>query len=555
MVRIAFVVFALAGSALAHGGVFRPPPRGNPYDPTPTPGRSGRPGTTTQAATSQAAPTPWETWWAYNRERYLRTRERIARRTVISGTRDPDRQPLDGTVLLQTRLIPLMLEALQDQEEEIRTAAAVALGKFGGAVAVEPLQRTYHKDKVRQVRESALVGLLLLRDPSLRDWFRGIVTGHTATRRDRGMAVMALGYLGDSQFLESVLEGKVHVPGKPGTREVHACAALALGFAGSPLSGGVLAGVTREHDPKEARGYAPVSLARLDYVPALPLLQRLLRDRKAMAAARYGAAIAAATLVARSNEEAVALIGQKAQKDHDRALRGLLAISLGRIGGREAVRYLAAGLKYAQQSERGYFYLAIGLSGSDEAGDLLMAELRKIRNDRDRAACALGLGLAGYRKAAPVLRELIEKETDLYFTPHAMVALGLLDDRDAIPLVQKILARKRDPALRQEGAVALALLRRSAAVPELVQLMRDATSTYTRGAVVQALGLVGNETAVDPLIEMYRDPKRKGMERALALAALGRIGDPEPVPLLARLAFNLNYYVVSEAVGELVTIL
>ena len=36
----------------------------------------------------------------------------------------------------------------------------------------------------------------------------------------------------------------------------------------------------------------------------------------------------------------------------------------------------------------------------------------------------------------------------------------------------------------------------------------------------------------------------------MAFAALGRIGDPETIPLLSRLAYDLNPYVVVDAVYE-----
>lgn len=558
MMRTALLLLLFAGAAFAHGGVYRPPPRGNPFDPTPTPGRPGGGPTTAGAPKSQAAPTRWETWWGYNRERYLRIRERLQQRTVRSGTDapNPTGELFDREGLRQTILTPLMIEALGHEEEEIRTAAAVALGKFRAKAAIEPLKKRFTDDRIRQVREAALVGLLLMRDASLRDWFRGVVESPKETRRVRGMAVMALGFLGDSAYLESILKGKVKIDMRADLREIHSTAALALGFTQSPFSGSTLHKVTKQYEPSDAaRAFAPVSLARLDYLPAVPTLLGLVKDRRADAGVRYGAAIAAGTLIPQADVETIELLGKKAQKDHDRTLRGFLAISLGRIGGDEAAKHLVAGLKYAQPSERGFFYIALGLTRSEEAGSLLLDEFKKIKNNSDRGACAIGIGLSGYRKAAPTLRKRVQEKVNMDFTPHCMLALGLLDDRESIPVIQELLKEYKDPALRSEGAVALALLRRTAAIPELIELLRTSKSLRSRGAIVQALGLVGTDKAVDPLLEIYKDTKRPEVERAMALAALGRIGDPDAIPLLATMTFDLNYYVGSEAVNELATIL
>ena len=228
-------------------------------------------------------------------------------------------------------------------------------------------------------------------------------------------------------------------------------------------------------------------------------------------------------------------------------------ISLGRIGGDRAARHIVAAHR-TYNKNRGFLYLALGMSGSDGAGDVLKSMFQKIKNPSERGACAIGLALAGEKSAVEMLRKRVAKGNP-GFVGHGMVALGLLDDRKAIPVVQEILKKSKDPLVRREGAIALALLRRAAAIPELIQLMKRSKSLFTRGAIAAALGLIGDHRAVDPLIEIYRDKKLQGEERAIALAALGRIGDPDDIPLLAEFAVDLNPYVPSDAVQELLTIL
>ena len=135
-----------------------------------------------------------------------------------------------------------------------------------------------------------------------------------------------------------------------------------------------------------------------------------------------------------------------------------------------------------------------------------------------------------------------------------MVALGLLDDRQAIPLVEEILARHHDAPTLRQGATALALLRRSAAVPALIDLLHEVKSAPARASVAYVLGEIGTLAAVEPLLAICRDRKRASSERAAALSALGRIADPDPISIPARLAYGLNPYVVSDAVEVVTTI-
>jgi hypothetical protein len=268
---------------------------------------------------------------------------------------------------------------------------------------------------------------------------------------------------------------------------------------------------------------------------------------------RYGAAVAVGSLVSRDQRGLVDKLGRKSQRDKDTGIRSLLVMSLGRIGGEVAASHLAGGLRKCPQRLRGYHYLALALTGHKDAGPLLLETFPRLKNNMDRSACALALGLCGYRTAAPVLRAEVERG-NVAFTPIGLLALGLLDDAESIPLVEKAL-EERDPLLRRQAALALALLRRSAAIPKLVEMLKGSSSLFLRSSAVAALGMVGNDKAVEPLVEIYRDKSRQGEERALALAALGRIGDPERIPLLTQIAFDINPYPTVDAISEALRIL
>jgi len=550
MRRTVLALLFTAALAWAHGGAFRPPPGKAPGDPT----GGGGPPPTSGGGSGRGVPT-WEAWWYLNRDPYLRIRERILEREVITGPQKRE-DFFDRRSLREKVLTPIMLEALGDGETAVRGAAAVACGKFGARSAVPTLIAMFKQDDVREVREAALLGLLLMRDDHLRTFFRERVLDGDEDRNLRGVAVLALGLLEDAEFLSDLLDRGSKIRGSATTiRDVRSCAALALGSLGRPDALGPLVAVAVDRlDEDQVRGYAAAALGRLRTPLGAPEVVRLLKEDDACQVARCGAAIAAGTLIEASQEGLVDLLGRKTARDRNGAVRALLALSLGRIGGERAATHLVAAMDRADSELRGFYYLALGLSGHPDAGPILLETFGKLKNFSHRSACALGLGLAGYAEAAPVLRAELKRRHP-GFVPHGMLALALLDDRASIPLVQEILRDDKTPAVRREGAIALALLRRTAAVPDLVDLFLNTKSQFARGSIVSALGIVGTDKAVDPLLEIYRDRSRQGEERALALAALGRIGDDARIPLLSTYAFDLNFYATCGAVAQVLSIL
>ncbi len=553
MRRIALGLLLLAGAALAHGGVFRPPPGGLPGDPF-TPGGRGGPAT---ARSRGGFPfSPWQAWWFQNREPYLRLRQRVLERTVVTGERT-GKDLFDRAALRTGTLIPLMTGMLRDEDEELRTSAAVALGKYGAKEAIPVLLDLLRSDKSRQVREASMLGLALMRDAALAPRLRSIVLDGKEHTRVRGFGVLGLGFLGDGDFLLRLLsDGEGAIGGsRPSVEELRTAAATALGWARLPSTVLPLLGAALDPELSEpARGSAAASLGRLANPLALPDLLALVGDGDAKRVVRCGAAIACGTLVGAGEEGVIDLLGRKAHRDRDGGVRTLLVMSLGRIGGERAATQLAMGLSACDQEDRGFYHLALGISGHADAGSVLMEEFERLKNPSDRAACALGLALAGHKAAAPMLRDRLKEENPA-FAPHAMVALGILDDAASIPTVEKIVREANDPVIQREGTIALALLKRGGAIDDLLGLLRESKTTWNRAAVAWALGLIGTERAVAPLVAIVRDKGRQGEERAIALAALGRIGDGEDVPLLAAFGLGLNPYVISDVLAEAFSIL
>ena len=136
-----------------------------------------------------------------------------------------------------------------------------------------------------------------------------------------------------------------------------------------------------------------------------------------------------------------------------------------------------------------------------------------------------------------------------------MLGLGLLDDEASADPIRKVLEEERAPSVRSSAALAYSLLRPASASRVLVEILRTAKSFLTLTNMAQVLGFLPSREAAGELAKLYEDASLQRQARAFALAALGSLGDPEPIPLLVRIGFETNYLIRVDAVDEAVSIL
>jgi len=198
-------------------------------------------------------------------------------------------------------------------------------------------------------------------------------------------------------------------------------------------------------------------------------------------------------------------------------------------------------------------------SAARPAVPALLKALREGPNDYDtgdgtigtRSEIARALGQIGDPSAIPGLIEALESATpyDRYSGGHAgahpaaarsaiATALGSfgVQARSAGPALMKVLEDSRTGGDHDTAAAALALGRIGAkeAVPLLVHLLgrKDWTST----SAAEALGSLGPdaEAATGPLCEIVLSESLDPLTKWRAAVALGKIGDPRSVPVLAK---------------------
>ena len=138
------------------------------------------------------------------------------------------------------------------------------------------------------------------------------------------------------------------------------------------------------------------------------------------------------------------------------------------------------------------------------------------------------------------------------------IAIKEFDDHPDISLIltKKALTEKSSRDLRVDTAVAAGLIGDSNTVVTLIDFLKDPRSSlFIQGSVSLALGRIGDRRAIEPLVQMMENDKVQDLNRALAAVALGLLGDRNDLPVMYRLAKNVNYRASINAMDEVLTIL
>jgi hypothetical protein len=485
--------------------------------------------------------------------------------------------------------VALLLAHLEDPREAplVRESAALAVGL---------LRRT-----------DAAAGLPAAELDPLRDRLLAAFDDERAPTRTRAFAALALGLLGDQPFGEGfAAEGRLVV------RELwsrlgrsYAAAdlpvALLTAIGMQPLAGvpdgvreglkSLLAGrhfLGRRWSATE-RSHALTALARLGGPDATGGILRVLARRNEDVAVKRAALVAlgarAEDLDADERAEAAATLLRALEDGRDPLTTGLAQIALGRVLGADLASEKPTLLDATVADDvllreahagavptRGFSILALALAArgvpasSRSAAqflNLVREELTKgvARASDDaslRAACAVGLGLLECESAVAALAAVMTDDgQDPELRGHAAVALGQIGRRSPELLRSLVitLAERTSDELRSEVALGLSFLGSREASLLLLREIRSGETERLLAQVAVALGRLGDVGAVKAVIESAADERRSELARALSIAALGLLCDPESRPSLLRLSADANYPARTEALHEALTIL
>jgi HEAT repeat protein len=552
-----FATVASAAAAFAHGGGYDQPlapgdpgpPLGPPWhpphivDPPATPGSND----------PKVAITRWETWWAANKNAWLRLSERLA---GDAPNTTPSKTPLSERAVkaaekkdeaLRARLAALFIEALSDKEFEVRTAAAVALGKTGDASASEPLRAAATKDPHKDVRDSAVLGLGLLGRPTDIPFLERMLYDREELPRRRAFAAFALGLIGGDDAAVSLLR---FVDGPPEGRpvedlhkrpELAASTFLAMGMTGgADVLPALRAAVTDGEHQEGVRAFAVISLGRMQDRKSLSLVQTVLVSERDPGM-RRAAAVALGKIATAADASAVTALTSAMTGDKDPVTRHFATMSLGGIADPKIRALLREQFKKGAEGDASFAALALALQKDTESAPELRAALAKETDESAAGSLCIALGLLGDAPSGATIEKTLAGAKHLWLQGYAALSLGLVGATSSIPAIHARLGTEKDPRLRVNLAIALGLLRDPVARTYLVDTLRGADTFYERTSAVFALGALRCTAAVSDIEVVYRDTKEKDILRAFAVVALGEIADPSPVPKLSRFSIDGNY--------------
>lgn len=584
---------------------------------TPRPGATRGPGVTRRSREAAVTGENWHFWWDYNKDRFLRLKVRLFEQEGVTSesaafffgrrrraTRDTNRP---GQAFVDKHLLPALRKALRDRDHPVRYRSAVALGKSGGPAEL-PLLTGALADKDELVREGAVTGIALLATPAARDVLlplfegnkkgRALLGGRKANDDLRGVAAIGLGLLvrdhpeadGDGAVRKALFR---HSLGRGHDHHIPMASVMALG-----LMRGEVDAVRKIVD--HLRKVAAPRSGALDWVRAQAVLAigRILAENPAAkqttdldfvvttlnrgksANVRRSAAIAIGYIAAGESgpdaDAVKALIG-KLRRGKDRLTRGFAAVSLGRLGGDQALTALARGLRKEKGQLSAFCGIGLGILAadasrgasperapggrpqeSDEASRArreamsgrrlkaiqhLRAAFVRMRTPDLKGGLAIALGIAHDREAGAMLLKALRNSSDRRFRGDCAVALGMVAHVEAAETLLRIMEHAdADPRMREHAAVGLGLMGSRRVVRPLLAALKSEQSHYALVAITQALGLVGDRSAIEPLAKLVAAKRQPTYTRTYACWALGGIGDARDLPALTPVRSHHNYH-------------
>jgi HEAT repeat protein len=560
-----------ASPAFAHGGS-HPTPWPQPPDtppPSPSPGPSPSPSTPSSPSTpttpsrptssgggltggptgpakptSQGKPSGelvWEHWWTLNKWNYTR-----AGRRGVQSSGGGEAEPTTDSPA-----VAFLKKCLGDEYFDIRSAAALALGKTGLKHTADAL-RPLVDDANPTVQESAILALGMLRDTRNIEVLSGILSAKGRYKDQlRALAAVALGLTRDpaaTAVLVKVLESG-------GDEEVQSAAVVALGLlkdktAAQPLMLTIQASAGRAGET--VRAYAITALGKLGLaeieiqkkpVSVPDYLCKLLVSDKSKEVRRS----AVLALGALGDEKVLPKLVAVVAKDDERdaMVRNFAMVAMARLAQsdraklvvrRELENVLMQGKEY---SGKGFSALALGLLGDPAGATALRRAFESESDPSNKSAAAIGLGLLGNQECVMALLGAIQLSGDAKIRGYCCLALGMLKATQAVEELRRVLTKETNPELRAAAAIALANVGDPQALDILKKALDDKNS-YLKMTTVLAIGYFRDDSVVADLIKAYEAEKSNDV-KAIIVVALGYIVDPNDVPVLKEVATDFNY--------------
>jgi HEAT repeat protein len=457
----------------------------------------------------------------------------------------------------QDKLINFLIGQLNHSYYDIRSAAAIALGKAGDERAVVPLS-DLTTDSNKTVVESAILALGMLKSREAVPLLIEIVRNPKQAFRFRVYAAIALGLLGDPSAAREMM---TVISKKKEHEEVQAACLLGLALMKyEPSAPQMIQVLSNARLKANLRAVAATSLGKLNVhtvkmkgsrVPVLRYLIRVLQTCKKDHEIRQSAVLAISALGPTGDLSQEKLLSALAQAYNDRNddVKCLTLMGIAELAKKgKALNKAQAIFRSRLVSERNakikcFAALAAGLSGDRESIEPLRKILKFGGNPAVRSASAVGLGLLKDVGSTKDVLGIIEGKGDKNLKGYCCVCLGLMgakDNKEALPRLKQVVSEASDPELRAAAAMALTQLGDNSALKILLEVL-NTSNAYFKMSAIMAIAAFRDLSAVTPLIDLFNSSTVNDETKAIIMVALGHIAESREVPILKRLGLHYNF--------------
>ncbi len=540
----------------------------------------------------------WQNWWLLNQAHFLDLEKRYQiRLSAVEQDRDlftgddPGDVPRliqSGDELVVKKTLPLLKGLLQHESFQVRIQAAIAVGRVGNMKQVSWLA-PLTKDKNKSVRKAAILGLGLLQTERSLPMLKHLLRSRANPISERAYAAVAIGLVGkldSTSFLIERLDKGRRV------RQIDAAQLYALGmipsirarryldyYVSHPLRDTTLRAVAldalalhksvdaldtilkslRDQDVRVRRS-AAAALGQVDFSSryrkeweelnhslradsTLEMSSRVLGEFESYRARLKIKLEADESKLADRKAEVVEAIKKFGLTDSDVMVRNFCQISLGELGGKEALALLLRETREATlNSTRAFAALGLALTGSKGVGPVLLKRLsRKRLNQETKAAYFLALGLVGEGDAKKMIRKRFEHTGDVALARFSAISLALLGDETAKKPLRKNLLKKSRPELKQAFGQALSILGDYGVVDEIEKNLKRHGAVAHKVQMFAALAAIQDARTLELLLRQATAKKQKSLVLAANVRAIGMVAEKGNRPILTSWFRHLNY--------------
>ncbi len=532
----------------------------------------------------------WEAWWKNNGNLYLRQRRPLLDRVVSgdvgfsTGRSRTHEDPFQGLInpeLLQTELIPELVQQLEEARSSYVTAAADTLARIADDATRDMIYEHLSPlitDERTAVRDRSILALGILGHKEARqdlmdialDTKRGrhlTASDGTVSKHRRCLAALGLGFLGDSDVAAPMIKESR----KTNLMDVRGALLMGAMHAAPDDRATVSALVDRLRQPIEDRRVQTIAATALGQAggeaarSALSTLIRLLKTRESPGELRISCAVALGALGRVDDDKVVRALMQGTQLA-DANLKHVSLMGLGRIleSADEKQRTPRARQKIVdhllqevvqpdQDANRPFAALALGIGLREDPTDSatreeVAAEIRKVfeaETDPFMAgAFAISLGLMKDPEGAAVMAQRLDDSPTDVLARHLAQAIALSHhDAGTKTFLKEVTAEETQFSVRLEMGRALGIQQDVKAIEPLEKMLQETQSEETVAGIAGALGAMRCTEALSPLLELLRDETRPAGSRIRAITALADLAEPGDTSWFAPYTVDSNLFV------------